>query len=316
MVSKDLVIIGSGGAGISASIYALRYRMDHVIIGELPGGTLTTANLVENYPGYKSILGPDLVQKYIEHHEYLGGKITIDRVSTIEREGDDFLVTTGAEVYKTKTVIYTLGSSHKHLGAPGEELFEGKGVSYCATCDGYFFRDKTIAIVGGGDSAATGALVLANLAKKTYMIVRKNYLKAEPIWVEQLTANPNVTIIYETNVTEIKGTNKVEEIILDKPYEGSNSLKLDGVFIEIGLNPNSQLAQTVGVQVDEGGYVKVGEDMTTNIPGFYAAGDVTTGSARFMQLVTASSEGVIATYSAYKYLNSKGALKHETSPMS
>lgn len=315
MIQKDLVIIGSGGAGIAASIYALRYRMDHVMIGDLAGGTLTTANLVENYPGYKSILGPDLVQKYVEHLEYLGGKITIDRVSKIEREGSDFIVTTGAEVYKTKTVIYTLGSSHKHLGAPGEEQFEGRGVSYCATCDGFFFRDKTIAVIGGGDSAATGALVLANLAKKTYMIVRKDYLKAEPIWVEQLTANPNVTIIYNTNVTEIKGTTKVEEVLLDKPYEGSNSLKLDGVFIEIGLTPNAQLAQTVGVEVDEGGYIKVGENMATNIPGFYAAGDVTTGSAKFMQLVTASSEGVIATYSVYKYLNSQGKLAHDMSPM-
>ncbi len=308
MVDREIVVIGSGGAGISSAIYAIRYRMNYELLGDLPGGTLTTANQVENYPGYSSIQGPDLVNKFVEHLEYLGGKITPQRVTKIEKEGDYFMVTTDQEVYKTPAVVYALGSSHKHLGAKGEEEFEGRGVSYCATCDGFFFKDKTVAVIGGGDSAATGALVLGNIAKHTYVIVRKDFLRAEPIWVEQLTANPKITIIYETNVVEIKGEMKVTSVELDKAFNGATNLAVDGVFIEIGQKPNSDLAASVGVELDATGYVKVGEDMSTNIPGFFAAGDVTTGSARFMQLVTAASEGVISTYSIYKYLNSKGML--------
>lgn len=287
---------------MAASIYALRYRIDHVLLGELPGGTLTTANLVENYPGYKSILGNDLVDKFVEHVHSLGGKITQGKATKIERDGMDFIVTTDKETYRSKTLIYTLGSTHKHLGVPGEKEFDGKGVSYCATCDGFFFRDKTVAVVGGGDSAATGALVLGNLARKTYVLVRGDTLRAEPIWVEQLRANPKVEIVTNVSVTEIGGSAKVEWVKLNNPYQGSDTLPVDGVFVEIGLNPASELARSVGVSADAAGYIKVGEDMSTNVPGFFAAGDVTTGSAYFRQLVTAASEGVIATYSAYRYL--------------
>jgi len=304
LIDLPLIILGTGGAGMAASIYALRYRIDHVLLGELPGGTLTTAHLVENYPGYKSILGNDLVEKYVEHVKYLGGEITVGKATKIERDGNYFVVTTAKEMYRSKALIYTLGSTHKHLGVPGEKAFDGKGVSYCATCDGFFFRDKTVAIVGGGDSAATGVLVLMNLAKKTYMLVRGDKLRAEPIWVEQIQANPNVEILYNTSVVEIKGSTKVESVSVQSSIENRQStILLDGVFVEIGLHPSSQLAKDIGVETDAGGYVKVGEDMSTNIPGFFAAGDVTTGSARFMQLVTAASEGVIATYGAYQYLN-------------
>lgn len=304
MIEKDLVIIGTGGAGMSASMYALRYRVDHVLLGDLPGGTLTTANLVENYPGYKSITGPDLAKKFQEHIEYLGGKLTVENVSKIERDGDFFLTTTNKEIYKSKTVIYTLGSLHRHLNIPGEKELEGRGVSYCATCDGAFFKDKIVAVIGGGDSAATGALVLGNVAKKTYMIYRGTSLRAEPAWVEQIKENPNIEIIYETNLKEIKGNIKVEEIVLDKPYNDKNTLEVDGVFVEIGLLPNSEMAKNIGVEVDKTGYIKVGENMATNIPGFFAAGDVTTGSDYFRQLATASSEGIIAVYNVYKYLQS------------
>lgn len=303
MIDLPLIILGTGGAGMAASIYALRYRIDHVLLGELPGGTLTTAHLVENYPGYSSILGNDLVDKFVEHVKYLGGTFTQGRATKVERDGADFIVTTDKETYRTKTVIYTLGSTHKHLGVPGEKEFDGKGVSYCATCDGFFFRDKTVAVVGGGDSAATGALVLGGLAKKTYMLVRGDTLKAEPIWVEQLQANPKVEIVTNTSVTEIGGSAKVEWVKLNNPYQGSDTLPVDGVFVEIGLNPASELSSSIGVETDAAGFIKVGEDMSTNVPGFFAAGDVTTGSAYFRQLVTAASEGVIATYGAYQYLN-------------
>jgi thioredoxin reductase (NADPH) len=305
MIEKDLVIIGTGGAGMAASIYALRYRIDHVLIGDLPGGTCTTANKIENYPGYTSISGPDLAMKFQEHVEYLGGKLTVDRVSSIQKDGNFFLVTTSQETYRSKTVIYTLGSFHRHLGVPGEKEFEGRGVSYCATCDGAFFRNKTVAVIGGGDSAATGVLVLGNVATKTYMIHRSSELRTEPIWVEQIMANKNVEIVLNTNILEIKGSTKVEKIILDKAVDGSTELVVDGVFIEIGLNPNSKMAQDVGVELDNAGYIKVHEDMSTNIPGFYAAGDVTTGSSYLRQLITAASEGVIATYNIYKYLKGK-----------
>jgi thioredoxin reductase (NADPH) len=305
MIEKDLVIIGTGGAGMAASIYALRYRIDHVLLGDLPGGTLTTANMVENYPGYKSILGPELAMKFQEHVEYLGGKITMERVSALQKDGDYFLITTDKETYKAKTVIYTLGSHHRHLGVKGEKELEGKGVSYCATCDGAFFRNKTVAVIGGGDSAATGVLVLGNIAAKTYMIHRGPELRTEPIWIEQIQANPHIEIVLNTNVTEIVGSTKVEKILLDNPLHGSFELAVDGVFVEIGLNPNSEMAQQIGVATDKTGYIIVKEDMSTNIPGFYAAGDVTTGSSYLRQIVTAASEGVIATYNVYKYLKGK-----------
>lgn len=302
MRTTDLVILGAGGAGISASIYALRYRLDHVVIGQLAGGTLQVAHLVENYPGYSSILGSDLSQKFEDHLHYLGGKITNEFVISIKKEGEWFLTETDKELYKSRAIIYGFGSNHRHLGVPGEHEFAGRGVSYCSTCDGAFFREKTVAVIGGGDSAATGALVLGNLAAKTYLIHRGEKLKAEPIWVEQILQNPKIEILYNTNVVEIIGDTKVRGIKLDHPYHENEILDLDGVFIEIGLDPASKLAQEAGVIVDSSGYIKVGEDMSTNVPGFFAAGDVTTGSAYFRQLVTAASEGVIATYGVYKYL--------------
>ena len=305
MVETDLVILGSGVGGISASIYALRYKVPHVLIGNQPGGTCMIANMIENWPGSPSISGFDLAQNFQNHVKALGGALLEEHIQSIQKDEDRFVVTTNKDVYKAKSIIYTLGTMHRHLDIPGEKEFEGRGVSYCATCDGAFFKEKTIAVVGGGDSAATGVLVLANLAKKVYMVYRGTSLRAEPAHVEQIKSLQNVEILFQTNIREIKGNIKVVSIDIDKEYQGVTSLPVDGVFIEIGQDPNSYLAQQIGVDIDGAGYIKVKEDMSTNIPGFFAAGDVTTGSAGFRQLLTAASEGIIATYTMYKYLKKK-----------
>lgn len=305
MVEQDLLILGTGAAGMTASIYALRYKIQHALLGEVLGGTFLLASVIENYPGIFPIKGVELAKKFQEHVEYLGGAVSVGQVSGMRKEDDRFVVTTDKETYKSRAVLYTLGTMHRHLHIPGEKEFEGKGVSYCASCDGFFFKDKTVAVIGGGDSAATAVLVLANVAKKVYMIYRGTELRAEPTWVEQIRSLSHVEVIFQTNVSEIKGTTKVQEIVLDNSYQGNQSLSVDGIFIEIGQDPNSHFAQQIGVEVDKSGYVKVQEDMSTNIPGLYAAGDVTTGSGGFRQLVTAASEGAIAAFSIYKYLKGK-----------
>lgn len=305
----DLIIVGAGVAGMTASIYASRYKINHLIFGETPGGQGMLAGQVENYPGYVSIPGPELMQKMVEQVKHYGVEIKQEKVGSLAKIENGFEVKTDKEKYQAKTLILALGASFRHLNIPGEDQFLGKGVSYCTTCDVPLFRDKTVAVIGGGDSAVTGAVHASSFAKKVFIIHRRNEYRAEPSWVEKLHRNPKIEEILSNEVKEIKGKGRVEEIILDKPHKGSRVLQVDGVFIEIGQVPSSTLVAGLGVELDERGYVKVNPGMATNVPGVFAAGDLAAiqGGILFRQFITAASDGARAAAGVYQCLH-KGAI--------
>jgi thioredoxin reductase (NADPH) len=296
----DLIIIGGGPAGLTASIYASRYKLRHLIFSKEPGGQLNEIHKIENYPGYVSISGYDLAQKMIEQTKTLGGEIKMESIAKIEKKDDFFEVSTSTENYLAKNILLTVGTEYRKMNISGEKELKGKGVSYCATCDAAFFTDKKVCVVGGANSAAMAALLLAEYAAKIYVIYRGAELRCDPVYLEKIKANEKITVIYETNISEIKGTDKVEEIILDREYDSSASLSVDGVFIEIGSEPGVELVRELGVETDEKSFIKINADQSTNIPGVYAAGDVTTGSNGMRQVITAAAEGAIAAGSIYK----------------
>lgn len=300
----DLIIIGAGPAGLSASIYAGRYKLGHFVVGRELGGTMSQAWGIENYPGFKKISGLELTGKMVDQVKERGTEIKIGAVIEIKKEEKGFIVRTmDGEAFQTKTLVVATGTERRKLKIPGEEEYSGKGVSYCGTCDAPLFKEKTVAVIGGSNAAAMEALHLALFCPKVYLIYRGESLGAEPIWVERLKKESKVEIIYETNILEIKGDGgRVTSIKLDKSYQGRNELGLGGVFIEIGGVPGAALVKPLGVELDEKGYLKVGSDMATNIPGIFGAGDVANAAGELQQVVTAVSEGAIAAVSAYRYL--------------
>ncbi len=305
----DLIIIGSGPAGLTASIYASRYRMNNLVIGKLRGGTIGLARTVENFPGFKSISGLKLMEKIEEQAVALGGDLIHDPAKEIKIDyGSFFVFTESGQKYQARTLIFAPGTQRRKLNIPGEEKFLGRGLSYCTTCDSPFFRDKIVALVGGSDAAVSGAILTSEYARKVYIIYRGDCFRAEPIWVEKALKNPKIEPIYSTNVIKVKGSQVVEKVILDKPYKGSKELPLDGVFIEIGGIPGTSVAKNAGVVVDENGFIKVDRQMQTNIKGIFAAGDATDFLPRFQQMISASAMGALAAASAYQYL------KKETAP--
>ncbi|TSD02343.1 MAG: Uncharacterized protein Athens071425_12 [Parcubacteria group bacterium Athens0714_25] len=299
----DLAIIGAGPAGLSASVYASRYGIKNVVIGGIAGGLVTETHEIGNWLGAQKISGFEFAQKAVEHVKSLGVNIESVNVDQIEKEKDAFeLFLSSGKKVQAKTVLLTMGTKHRHLGIPGEKELAGKGVSYCATCDGFFYREKITAVVGGSDSAASAALHLAGIAEKVYLIYRGEKLRAENFWVESILKNKKIEVLYNTNIKEIKGEQKVEEIVLDNPFCGSEVLKTDGIFIEIGLEPNVNLVENLNIDLDEEGYIKIESDGRTSEKGIWAAGDITTGSNKFKQIVTAAAEGAIATASIQKHL--------------
>jgi thioredoxin reductase (NADPH) len=300
----DLIILGTGPAGLAASVYASRYKINHSIIGSEIGGYLNEIHKVENYPGFESISGLELGKKMASHAKYFGAEIRQEIIEDIKKLNDHFEIKTNNGFHRTKFLLYSIGTSARRLGIPGEDEFKGRGVSYCATCDGPFFKDKQVVVVGGANSAAVATLMIAEHAKKVTMFYRGEKPRCTPTYLEQMQRNPKIEIICCTNLKEIKGKNKVESIILDKPYNKKNEFETDGVFIEIGSNPNNSLIMSLGVKTDQRGYIKTETDQSTSLEGFYAAGDITTNSNGFRQIVTATAEGAIAVYSIYEKINS------------
>lgn len=301
----NLIIIGAGPAGLAASIYASRYKIKHLVLEGLTGSQLEEAHLVENYPGFISIKGTDLIAKFKEHAEKFGAEIISQDARGIKRlEDGTFEVTTGEhKTYQTKAIIFALGMKRRKLNIPGEEELLGKGVSYCAVCDATFFKDKTVAVVGGSNSAAMAAVHLAEFAKKVYQIYRKDKLRSEPVWTDRVLENKKIEVIYGTNVTEVLGKDKVEKIKLDSPYQSKEELPLDGLFIEVGHMPQVALVKQLNVDLDEEGYVKIKPDGSTSAQGIYAAGDITDSSNKLQQALTSMSEGIIAVTSIFRYLD-------------
>lgn len=295
----DLAIVGTGAAGFSAAIYAARSDINTMMIGMHVGGTCSTAYEVENYLGFKKIRGNELAKTFKEHVEEYKVPIKSDIVNTITKKDDFFELTLmNSEPIEARSVILATGSKHRKLGLPTEKRFFGRGVSYCATCDGFFFKDKTVAIVGGGNSAITAAIYLGSIAKKVYMIIRKNFTRCEAFWLDKLKEYKNVEFLYETEITEFVGEEKLEAIKLNTGVE----LAVDGVFVLVGFLPENQLAKGLGVEVDENGHIKVDQGMETNIAGVFSAGDVTNGSNMVHQVATAVAEGAIAATSVFMHL--------------
>lgn len=301
---KDVAIIGLGCAGYTAAVYAARYKLDTVLIGEVEGGMGMSAADVGNWPGEIEIAGPDLMEKFKTHAlSFDNVQHVSGRVETAAKSGDHFTLTMqNGDVIETKSLIFATGSNKRHLGIPGEEEFSGKGVTYCATCDAFFYRGKTVAVIGGGDSAVEGAAIAAQVAEKVYLIHRRDTFKAEPYWVDKVNEKENVEFVLNTNVLEVLGDNRVTSIKLDVPHNGEDTLAVDGVFIEVGSIPATSLAEQLGCALDDRKHLHVDSAMKTTVEGVFAAGDVSSGSNHFAQFATAAGEGSIAANSAFSYL--------------
>lgn len=298
----DMIIIGGGCVGFGAAVYAGRFRLKTLVIGKEMGGTIILTNDVENYPGFEKLSGQDLFENIKKH------ALNYD-IDTVEKEvkgvkkgpGKMYTVSVKDDEYITKTVLFSTGTEWRKLGVPGEAEYTSKGVHYCAMCDGAFYKDKVIGVIGGSDSAAKEALMLAEWAKKVYIIYRKERIRAEPINAKRVDENPKIEIIPNTNVVEIKGEQFVNKVIFDNEYKGNKEFALDGLFVEIGHIALSSLAKDLGVKLDKRGEIIIDRKSQTNLPGVYAAGDV--ADTEFKQAITGVAEGVHATYQAYQYIN-------------
>jgi len=301
----DLIIVGGGPAGISAAIYAGRYGLKTILCSDIIGGEIALSSIIENYPGFKKISGSDLAKKWEDHIKSVGVEIKNDKVSEIKKEADIFKIKAGDNQIESKSVILATGMERRKLGVPGEKEFKNKGVAYCATCDGPLFKGKNVVVVGGGNAGVEAALYLSEIAKEVSLIEIGGDLPATQSLVNQLEKKENVQIITGNQITKIKGKMTVKSAILDKEIGGKKELPCDGVFIEIGSEPNPALAKSAGVEIDERGFIEVKSNQSTNILGLFAAGDATTSSNFFWQALTAMSEGAIAADSANKYLKGK-----------
>jgi len=298
----DLIIIGAGPAGLGASIYASRYKLEHVVIGNEIGGQIVEAWELENYAGFESISGKELMEKFANQTKRLGAEIIQATVAKVEKKEENFeVLTADGKNYSTKTIIFALGMKARKANIAGEDNFIGKGVSYCATCDAMFFRNKEVIVIGGGDSAATAALHLSDFATKVTLMYRGEKVKFEPAWMEKIAKNSKIEIVLNSFVKEIKGETKVSAVSYEQDGE-IKELAVQGVFIEIGTVPGVTVAKELGVTVDEQEYIVVDSAQKTNLENVYAAGDVTTGSNKFRQVITAVAEGAVAAGSVYKKL--------------
>lgn len=327
--SYDLVIIGSGPAGLAAAIYAQRAKLDTLVLEKemMSGGQVLNTYEVDNYPGLPGINGFDLGMKFRQHAEKLEAEFAQDEVQKIElvaredgilpdteelqaaelRTGRDFPGLVWKKVagkrgeYLAKTVIIASGATHRRLEVPGEEELAGKGISFCATCDGAFFKKKTTAVIGGGDVAIEDAIFLARLCEKVYLIHRRDELRGAKSLQNKLMAMENVEIIWDTVVDSINGTDKVSSLSLSNKKTGEKKeISVDGVFIAVGISPNTGAFEGL-VEMDAGGYVKAGEDGRTSAAGIFAAGDLRTKNLR--QIVTAVADGANCVSSVERYLN-------------
>jgi thioredoxin reductase (NADPH) len=300
----DVIIIGSGPAGYSAGIYSCRYQLKTLIFGKMMGGTISEAHKICNYPGFPEISGMDLSSKMYEHATKTGCEMKFESVINVEKIENHFKVTTDLnKEYESKTVILTTGTERTKLTIPDEDKFLGKGLSYCATCDANFYKNKIVGVIGGSSAATMAATMLSELASKVYIIYRGDKLRGDPAWSKQVIDKNNIEVLYETVVVGLNGKERLESLKLNKEYHGSNILGVDGVFVEIGSEPNQNLPQKMNLERDKKGYIKVDEAQRTNIEGIWAAGDCTTGSNGFRQVVTAVGEGGVAANSVYQYLN-------------
>ena len=297
----DTIIIGAGPAGMTAALYAARSNLKVALIeGGLPGGQMNNTSDIENYPGYANISGPELAEKMFEPLENLGVEHLYGFVENVEDHGKFKKVVTDDQVYETRTVIVATGSKHRLLEVPGEEELNSRGVSYCAVCDGAFFRDQDLLVVGGGDSAVEEAIFLTRFAKSVTIIHRRDELRAQKVLQDRAFANEKINFIWDSVVKEIKGENRVESVVIENVKTGQvTEQAFGGVFIYVGLDPVSDFVQELQIR-DQAGWIVTDDHMKTSVAGVFAVGDVRQKNLR--QVTTAVGDGAIAGQEAYKYI--------------
>lgn len=303
----DVTIIGAGPAGMTAAVYASRANLDTLLLERgVPGGQMADTEDVENYPGFESILGQELSTKMFEHAQKFGTEYAYGDVKEVIDHGDFKEINAGSKTYKTKSIIITTGAQYKKLGAPGEQELTGRGVSYCAVCDGAFFKERNIAVIGGGDSAVEEGIYLTRFANKVTIIHRRDELRAQKIIQERAFDNDKIEFIWDTVVESMnEASGKLDSLSLKNVKTGETSeFSADGVFVYIGMVPLSEPFLSLGIVNDEG-YIPTNENMETKVPGVFAAGDIREKELR--QIVTATGDGSIAAEQAIKYLENLAA---------
>ena len=298
----DIIIIGSGPAGLSAAIYAQRACLDTIVIEKngISGGQVLNTWEVDNYPGFPGVTGFELSRQFREHANKLGARVVQDEVVQVELSGNVKKVVCEEETYEARCVILASGAHHRTLEVPGEEELRGAGVSYCATCDGAFFRGRTVAVVGGGDAALEDAIFLARMCEKVYIVHRRDKLRGAKRLQERLQALENIEFVWNSETVAIEGNAQVEALRLRQTKTGEERrLDGDGVFIAVGIAPESEL-YAGQLELDEQGYIRADESGQTSVPGVFAAGDVRTKALR--QILTAASDGANCVASAERYL--------------
>ncbi len=298
----DVAILGAGPAGITAAVYAARARLQVLWLnkGFMPGGQINDTYEVDNYPGLFGLSGADLGEAMAKHAQKFGMAPLRANITEIEDLGEEKVIRTRKAEYRARTIVAALGASHRKLGIPGEEELAGMGVSYCATCDGAFFKDRTVAVIGGGNTAVEDALFLAKICKKVYLVHRRDTLRADRILQEHVLSCPNVEILWDCVPVEIMGEEQVTGITIKNVRQGEErELFVDGVFVAVGVLPNTGLLQGLA-ELDESGYVCAGEDCATSAPGVFAAGDIRTKALR--QVVTAAADGANSITAVQRWL--------------
>lgn len=298
----EVVIIGGGPAGLSAGIYTARARLKSILVerGAI-GGQIINTEWVENYPGFESVMGIELTEKMHEQATKFGLETLVAEVTGVEVNGSRKIVKTSQGDYEARAVIVCSGSERQKLGIPGEAEFTGKGVSYCATCDGAFFRDKPVAVVGGGNAALTEALELTKFASAITVIHRRNELRATKILQEKAMAEPKITFLWDSTLEEISGNTFVEKLRINNVKTGEKTeLEVSGVFMAVGFKPNTEYLRGL-LKLDDKGAIVTSEGMETSVPGIFAAGDIRSNSIR--QVIAAAGDGAVAAISAGKYIS-------------
>ena len=304
--SYDVIIIGAGPAGMTAALYASRANLSVLLLDRgIYGGQMNNTAAIENYPGFKSVLGPDLAKDMYESATQFGAEYAYGSVESVEDRGDVKIVTTDSDTFETKALVIGTGSEYRKMGVTGEDTYGCRGVSYCAVCDGSFFRNKHVVVVGGGDSAIEEGTYLTQLADKVTVIHRRDQLRAQQILQDRAFANPKMEFVWNSNVTEIIGDDKkVTGVKVNNNKTGEDSeIAVDGVFIYVGINPITKPFSNLGI-TDENGWIETNDHMETKVPGIFAVGDVRKKDLR--QVATAVGEGGTAGQGVYTYITALG----------
>ena len=295
----DLIIIGSGPAGLSAALYAGRYKLKTLVIGAVPGGLMINTDLIENYPGFLKLSGIELTMKLQEQVQAQGIELKMEKVTKLQKSKAGFQVKTDRETFESRTLIIATGGQHRHLKLDREQEFENHGISYCANCDAPLYKGKTVGVIGGSDTAVRYTLLASEYAQTVHLFYRKEVLRAEPSLLKALENKPNIQIRLNVTVDALHGEQNLSAVSLNT----GEKIELQGLFVAIGQVPESELAQDLQVTRDEQGFIVIDRASKTNVKGVYAAGDVT--NSPWKQIIIGNAEGAFAAFSAYEYLKNQ-----------